>query len=382
MKRLLVTALKIALSAAILAYLVWNALRASYEGHESVFGRLVGQPKRWDFLAAAWLVTSAAVVLTLVRWWYLVRALELPCRLGNALRLGFLGFLFNLAPMGIVGGDLLKAVLLARQHRENRAKAVASVVADRLLGLYALFVVATLAIWWSGVEQFGGREVQLACRAVFALTAAGTLAGAALLTPGVTDGRLSRALGRLPRVGSSLGNLIDAVRMYRRKPGVLTVSLLGSLGVHCLFVLGVYLIARGLPGDDLTLSAHFVVVPVAAATGILPLPLGPFELVLEFFYTHLPSGESLIPAGQGLVVALVYRLINVLIAAMGIGYYLGSRREVAEVLQETREQQRDAQAEPSADDSADCLAVNLPATAPAALPVVGPAASWNCRQSA
>lgn len=381
MKRLLTTALKIALSAAILAYLVWNALRTSQQGQENVFWRLVEQPKQWDFLAAAGLVTAVAVVLTLVRWWYLVRALELPCRLGNALRLGFLGFLFNLAPMGIVGGDLLKAVLLARQHRENRARAVASVVADRLIGLYALFVVASLAILLSGMERLGAREVQLACRAVFALTALGTLAGAALLTPGVTEGRLSHALGRLPRIGPSLGNLIDAVRMYRRKPGVLGVSIVGSLGIHCLFVLGVYLIARGLPGDDLSLGAHCVVVPVAASTGILPLPLGPFEMVLEFFYTHLPAGESLIPAGQGLVVALVYRLINVLIAALGLGYYLGSRREVAEVLQETREaEQRAAQGECGDDDGAECLVVSLPAAPPAVASVA--AAPWHCRQRA
>ena len=52
------------------------------------------------------------MLLTFIRWYYLVRALDLPFTLREALRLGFLGYLFNLMPMGIVGGDLLKAVML------------------------------------------------------------------------------------------------------------------------------------------------------------------------------------------------------------------------------------------------------------------------------
>jgi ActR/RegA family two-component response regulator len=37
-------------------------------------------------------------------------------------------------------------------------------------------------------------------------------------------------------------------------------------------------------------------------------------------------------AGQGLVVALGYRIITVLVAAVGVCYYLASRQEVARVL--------------------------------------------------
>ena len=46
-----------------------------------------------------------------------------------------------------------------------------------------------------------------------------------------------------------------------------------------------------------------------------------------------------IAAGQGLVVALVYRLITLLIAALGVFYYLGNRREMAEVIHEAEHEE-------------------------------------------
>ena len=42
-------------------------------------------------------------------------------------------------------------------------------------------------------------------------------------------------------------------------------------------------------------------------------------------------------AGQGFVVALGYRIVTVLCAALGIVYYLTGRREVAEAIHEEAE---------------------------------------------
>ena len=77
-------------------------------------------------------------------------ALDVPCRFADAIRISFWGFLFNLAPLGIVGGDVVKAVMLDHEHRGHRAKAVASVLVDRVIGLYVLFLVASAAILLTG----------------------------------------------------------------------------------------------------------------------------------------------------------------------------------------------------------------------------------------
>jgi len=338
LKKLLVTLLKSGISLAIVAWLVYDAAGTTDESGRNVFQRLVDQAKDWEFLAAAAVLCGGAVTLTLARWWYLVRALDLPLRFPQALRIGFLGYLFNLAPMGIVGGDLLKAWMLGRQCPGQRTKAFATAIVDRLIGLYVLFVVASAAILLTGFWRLGEPNIRWISLATFGVTALSTLAVGVALSPAVTEGRAARALSRLPRLGAVVENAVDAVRIYRGKPGVLAGSALMSVFVHGLFATGVYCIARGLPGDDLSLPMHWVVAPLAAATGVIPLPLGPFELVLEYLYTHVPAtqvaAQVTIVAGQGLVVALAYRLITVLIAAVGVGYYLTNRQELAEVIHE------------------------------------------------
>ena len=61
---------------------------------------------------------------------------------------------------------------------------------------------------------------------------------------------------------------------------------------------------------------------------------GPPRACLIFFTLVYHSNRRIIPEGQGLVVALCYRLITVLVAALGIGYYIGNRREVSEAIHE------------------------------------------------
>ena len=81
---------------------------------------MLKSPKHWDFLAGAFVLMGAAIVLTLIRWCYLVRAMGIPLSMKDAMRIGFLGYWFNLAPVGIVGGDLVKAVMLAHEHPGNK----------------------------------------------------------------------------------------------------------------------------------------------------------------------------------------------------------------------------------------------------------------------
>jgi len=104
-----------------------------------------------------------AVLLTFVRWWYLVRALDVPCRFADAIRISFWGYLFNLAPLGIVGGDVVKAVMLDHEHPRHRAKAVASVLVDRVIGLYVLFVVASVAILLTGFWRMDVPDIFKIC---------------------------------------------------------------------------------------------------------------------------------------------------------------------------------------------------------------------------
>ena len=335
-KKLLVTFLKVGISAAIIGYLAWYSTRS--EKNVNVFANLRDQPKQWDMLAAAWACCAGAALLTFIRWWYLVRALDIPCAFRDAIRISFWGYLFNLLPLGIVGGDLVKAVMLDHEYPLHRAKAVASVVADRVIGLYILFIVASTAILLTQFWKIP--DIRWICTLTFLVTAAGTVALGVVMGPDVTDGRATRAIGHIPRVGPPLESLINAVRMYNRKPLVLVLSSVMTVGVHLLFAIGCYLIACGLPGNHLTLTDHLVVMPLSSATGVIPLAMGPLEFAIEFFYSHIPvASPPPIAVGQGFIVALTYRIITVLIAALGVFYYFRNRREMADVIHEAEQEE-------------------------------------------
>ena len=118
-----------------------------------------------------------------------------------------------------------------------------------------------------------------------------------------------------------LVQLGEAVAMYRRRGPMLILAIVMSVVANILFAVGVHMIGAGLYGQVPSLAHELVAVPVAGSTGAIPLASGPFEVVLELLYTALGM-----PAHQGLIVALGWRLITLLIGILGAGYYALGRK--------------------------------------------------------
>jgi len=331
LKKLLWNLLRWGLPAAIVAWLIYRAVQ------DDSFVRLRDEPKQWDFLALAAVVCFAAVLLTMVRWYFLVRTLNVPLTWRDAFRLGFLGYLFNFISPGAVGGDLFKVVYLARQRPGQRTEVALSVLVDRLLGLYAVFVIATAAILLTNLYRDpSSADVRFACRVMFWCTGGSTLFFAMGWLPGFSEGPIARWLHRLPRVGRYVERLNRANRMYYSHPWALPLAMILSLMVQSLFAISLWMIARGLLSHAPSLPEHFVIVPMGMATGALPLApngLGTFELLVKFLYQHMPDAAKSDPSA-GLLVSLGYRLITVLIAMIGVAIYWVSRSELSGVLHE------------------------------------------------
>ncbi len=325
MKKTIITLLKILLP---LAIIVW--LLASVDPRH--LQHLRERPKDWGTLGLAFAVAMLAVCTTFVRWYLLVRTLHIPFRLRDAFRLGFLGFLLNFVGIGSVGGDLFKAVFIAREQSSRRAEAVATVVVDRVIGLYALLLVASAAILLGNVSESTATLAAI-CDATLFATAAGAVCIVLILIPGFTRGSLSEFVTGLPKVGHTIGRLIESVRMFRSRCDVMAVILLMSMGVHALLGLSIFLIARGLFGQTPTLAEHMIIVPLSNVAGgvpFMPGGLGTFEFAMEKLYIYVPTngpGDVI-----GVLVALTYRIVTIAIAAIGVVYYWTSRSEMRDVI--------------------------------------------------
>lgn len=332
-RKLLLNLIKFGISAALLAYVVSKAQQ------NASFAELWHQPKHWGLLLSASLLLLASVLVSFYRWYLLVRALELPFRFRDALRLGFLGYLLNFVSLGSVGGDLFKAVFLAREQHGHRTEAVATVILDRLLGLYCLLLVGSAGALFVELPA----SVRPVADATLVCTAIGTVCGLLLMIPAVTSSAIEHRAEAAPLVGGPLRSVVCAIRIYRTRYPVLVVSLLLGIVIHVLTVLSLFCVAAGLPGTHPTLAQHFVIVPLGMLTGVLPLPmnaLGAVENVIDTLYVQIADSH------MGAIVTFGYRAITILVAAIGAGYYVASRREVSAAIHE-------AEAEAAQDGAAD-----------------------------
>ena len=356
MKKKLILLVKLAVSVTILTVVVVNARRAN----PTLFAEFIDRPKNWGLLIAAWALCMTGVLITFLRWYYLVRALELPFRVRDALRLGFLGYMFNFVSLGSVGGDLFKAVFIAREHPRRKAEAISTLIVDRAVGLYALLVMAAAAVLIVGLPTEDPN-----IRVINDAAVVGSVVGCVLMTlillPGFSTGPLAEFFSGLPKVGGTFAQLFRAVRMYRRRLDVLIWTCLMSLVNHGLYAIGLFLLATGLAGGDTaTLAEHFVIVPLGWVAAALPLPLGAlgaFEGAVDYLYAHVPQAS--LPPGEGLLVALGYRVITVVIATVGIGFFLSSRREVADVWHEAEHELEEMEGQTASAELPEASTANL-----------------------
>ena len=102
---------------------------------------LAGAFRRPGWLAAGVALFSVSLFSGLMRWFVLLRTLRLPVPFADALRLYATGHCFNVLGPGATGGDLVKGAWIAVRCPGRRAEAVASIAAERLIGLFAMSVL-------------------------------------------------------------------------------------------------------------------------------------------------------------------------------------------------------------------------------------------------
>jgi uncharacterized membrane protein YbhN (UPF0104 family) len=167
-----------------------------------------------------------------------------------------------------------------------------------------------------------------------------------LMVPGFTSGAVSEFLAGLPKIGKTLGQLISAVRIYRTRWPILFVSVVMSLCTHVLFATSMSLIAHALFEHVPTIPEHMIIIPLGMVAGALPFTpagFGAFEFAIEKLYEMVPAADNIDVAG--ILVALVYRLMTIVVAAVGVVVYWSSRSEVRQLLEDVEHSQDGSSAE-------------------------------------
>ncbi len=322
MNRTLITIAKFAVSFGILAYLFSNAWQ------QDQFQQLASATKRWEWWLIGLTACLAATLVSFYRWWALVRALEIPFRLVDAIRLGFISQMFNLLSIGVFGGDAMRAVAAARQVPHRMPEAVASVIVDRGIGLLTMFMFGAVAYWltdFSSIQAVHPKTLD-AVRAVGYFATAVSIIGVVgmiliLVFPGFLRWPLFRAITSLPKIGPTIKRLLSVILVYRRNKPQMFSAFLNSMSVNALLSISIFAIAHGISDSHPSLMQHMVISPVVMIANAAPLPggLGGMEMGLDLMYKAFSSVDA--PAEHGFIVALGYRVVLLIIASIGVVFY-------------------------------------------------------------
>lgn len=310
--------------------------------------QLTQQPKHYGLLVTAFVVAILATSLSFARWCILVRCQGITLSMLEAFRLGAICFLLSFISVGSVGGDLFKAIFLARRRPGKRIEAVASVLVDRASGLYGLLflvVTGTLLLQPSEVQESaeGLEDLKFAATTLFGV---GTFILLVLVFGGRSVDRLIKRASNIRVLGRVIGKIGPPLRAFHAHPYAFGASLLMSVGVQSLFAISVYLVARSLYSDPPNLTEHFVIVPLgmlASALPITPAGVGVWEAAVATLYKMIPATPT---QASGTLVALVFEMLRILLALVATLFYWTANEEVRESLEIADEQADDESTTP------------------------------------
>jgi uncharacterized membrane protein YbhN (UPF0104 family) len=250
------------------------------------------------------------------RWYLLIRMAGLRVGVGRVFSLHMIGIFFNSLIPGGTGGDILKGYYLFREHEDEKALAVTTMVMDRFIGLYALLCVA-MAMTAINVGLWRGSAALQANSLFYAgIFAVFTGAVALFFSPWSAAFLRHPRLGRLPG-GRFFRSLAISLLAYRDRPWALIFPLLLGISVDCGLILLYYFSARSL-GMELPLRVHGFVVPTLTMINGIPISpsgLGVGEAAGKIIYRNLG-----VTSGGGEVLVLVH-LVILAVSLAGAPFY-------------------------------------------------------------
>jgi uncharacterized protein (TIRG00374 family) len=330
----LITMAKLLFAAALIWWVLDNV------GFQNVVDRL--QNIRFEVWLLGLVVIFLGNCLSMWRWHLLMRSVGLDSTLWNALRLGFIGVFFNNVVPGLTGGDLVKAFYITREHPNQRADAVISVIVDRVIGIVALALIAAAIIPFD-LDRYG--QVAIGIYGFLAVTGLGA---AVVLSRRIKARikRLSEALGRKPKEEGTtlLGKLDRAVSMYRERMGTVVLAMVMSIAVHMLLITGLWIFGMALtqeatvggmvdlaaaqfrPLGELGLDVYCSIVPIImiiSSVPIAPAGWGVGEAAFQHFFSTVDVAEA-----DAVALSFTYRLTATLISLLGGLFLVVDRKQV------------------------------------------------------
>lgn len=301
--------------------LVWLVRSGSLD-----FGALAIFFERPALLIANLAVFVGTFLIAAVRWRLLLRIAGIQLSLWRAVHLTFTGVFFNVVAPGNVGGEVVKAIYVARDlPPEMRPNVYLIALLDRLVavaGLVAVAVVLSIgARAVSGDSQLGDPTTAIALLALVTLV----LPVVGLVLVRRFAKRVESSTAGLSRMGKLRTRLVAAAKLVAERPGALALGLGLSIAIHVCGIIWFSAVASAV------LDQHVSVARMAAV-----YPLGMLSVLLPISYAGFGVGHvafrqlfAMVGLTGGANVLNVYLIGQIVPCLFGVIPYLFLKREGA-----------------------------------------------------
>ncbi len=281
---------------------------------------------RWPQFLLANCLYLLAVIGTFLRWRLLVRALHLPFSVPDAVRLGFVGYVLQYVSLGSLGGDVFKAILIAREQPERKPEAAATVMVDRLVGFFGLTLLVLLGVGLWDDAILG--PYAIAKPVCIALGLVGTAIAVLIMFTRISLASLTRLRVLRPMRGT-IFRIQTALDLYRRHALAVVAAVTLAVSTHFLQATSVHLAARAFFPQGPGLSSQIFIWGVAGIVGAVPIVpggLGTFDIAFKTLYEGMSTHQAV--PDEGFVVAILFRIMCLVVVAVGITMFWTLNRKL------------------------------------------------------
>lgn len=267
MKKIIVTALQIAVTVAILAWLFRDPAR-NHEMLDALRAAHLG----WIFLAV--LTVAGIEVCAVIRWHVLLKVQGVSIHWARLTALMMIGLFFNIFMPGGTGGDVAKIYYLLKETPGKQPAALLAVMMDRVVGLLAMMLCAGVVIfvryeWLTQTEV----TAHLLHGLLFLFAASILSVGGAFVVTSL--GWADKLPKRLP-MRDKVVELSEAYHQYGRAWSSSLAAFLISIPVHIFSFIVPFCVAKAFleASEKVSFLDCLAVMPIVNTLSAIPVSIG------------------------------------------------------------------------------------------------------------
>ena len=330
MKNIISTAIRAIIGIALAVYLIRRVISYSGVDIQAEVKRCAG-----EFLIIAFLCYGFVLIICVYRWKLLLDVQGISVRFFKLIELSMVGLFFNLVIPGAVSGDIIKMVYISGHSSGKTAEAVLTIMLDRVIGLFGLLLVASIAVLLSTKFLMGAStEIQVSAFVI----GGGSLIGIVAILGVVFRKQVQSLFGVRQVIAvlkqwtpdgvmSVLRRLITALEFYKNARITVVYAILLSVTIHSILALSIFSIGKGFHEDNLTLKNYFLATQVANAIGAIPIT--PSGFGSRDFALSLSLTESGADAEKAGIIPPFFSIVMAFWSLIGGVFFIFHKRKVS-----------------------------------------------------